>query len=167
PKGIGGGTDSRLMLLSDHSIPIGPNSRLELRGNGSNYVEWDCNGFVAMQLAGDMLFSRGILEPVNEQEEEVKGHFSIRVEDIHALVVAITLDPFKVKGLSGWTFSVEDAVVDWSSTSDDPDMRFPPGFEGESGLWTGTYLRRVSIALPSELSPVNGEASRVVAHNLL
>ena len=43
PKGVVGGNQSRLMLVSEHIIRIDSTVSLKLENDGNNFVEWDCN----------------------------------------------------------------------------------------------------------------------------
>lgn len=167
PKGVLGGPDTRLMLVSDHEIPLGPRSTLLLRGDGSNFVEWDCNGFDAIQLAGEIELLKGLLIPHNENET-VRANLNVRTSDLHNLIAQISIDPFTIRGMNDWVFSVQNALMDWSSRSNAPEMIFPPGYDAGTGeMWTGFYLRELEVSMPEAFEKNSGEPCSFLARNML
>ena len=161
--------NSRLMLVSEHILSLGPKTRLYLPNNGSNYIEWNCNGFQAIHLKGFFLFSNTLLQPLNPADSLVIASFEIHSNDIHNLVMAISMSPFRIKGINDMSFAVNEAVADWSSLSNVPGMTVPPGYPmpANSLEWTGFYLKNVTVTLPQELSPKNGSPTNISASNLL
>ncbi|MEO6305933.1 MAG: hypothetical protein ABIP51_22495, partial [Bacteroidia bacterium] len=67
PKGVLAGNvgNSKLLLVSNHRIRVSPKITLVLKNDGNNYVEWNCNGFQAINLKGYFEFSGTMLEPDN------------------------------------------------------------------------------------------------------
>lgn len=168
PKGVIGGAQSRLKLVSEQVIDLGQNITLKLPGDGSNYVEWDCNGFKAVNLFGIFSFSRDLLEPTDGRDS-VQAEFSVYASDISDIIIQTSISPFQIKGKDDFEFEVEDATVDLS------DLRNPPGallpsqyaeqFGGDLSLWRGFYLKTIRIKLPNELNKL-GERIEIGANNL-
>jgi len=173
PKGVVPGNNTRLALVSEHRISIGPNISLVLVPDGSNYVEWDCNGFKGVKLKGYFELGKNILIPDSTatNEKEVKAGFEIYCNDIHNFLAQVSITPFCMKGLKDVSFSVSDAVVDMSDLQNQAGMVFPPGYNTsafgmQTSLWTGFYIRQVKVKLPKELSK-NDKVLELAATNFL
>jgi hypothetical protein len=172
PKGVVGGTQARLLLVSEHTIKINNNLSLKLQNDGSNWIEWDCGGFKAINLKGYFVFSKNLLLPDTSQTKDslVAASFQIYTTDIHNFATQVNITPFIVEGLKNWGFSVTNAAVDMSELINPTGMVFPPGYKNPNmispNMWTGFYLQSVKIKLPSEISKA-GKHTEITANNLL
>jgi len=173
PKGVIPGNNTRLALVSEHKINIGPNLTLVLTPDANNYVEWDCNGFKGVKLKGYFELGKNILVPDStaSNADVVKAGFEVYCNDIHNFIAQVNITPFCMKGLKDVAFSVIDAVVDMSDFQNQAGMVFPPGYNTsafgmQSSLWTGFYMRQVKIKLPKELSK-NDKAIELAATDFL
>jgi len=175
PKGVVGGNQSKLMLVSDHSIKISQHIILKLKSDGRNFVEWDCNGFKSVNLKGYFEFSRELLIPdagnVNDTSQKVSAGFEINTTDIHQFIAQVNITPFRLDKLNGWSFRVTDATVDMSEIMNTQNMLFPPGYEFSAmtipQMWTGFYLRQIVVKLPPEISRHEEQTEVVVQHLLI
>jgi hypothetical protein len=174
PKGVLGGSigNSKLLLVSDHRIRISPKVTMILKNDGSNYVEWNCNGFQAINIKGYFEFSKTILVPENANgaDTTVTASFEVHTNDIHNLVMVASVTPFKIKGVNDLTFSITEAVADFSELANAPNMVFPSGYqfsEPNTLMWTGFYLKNGTIKLPQELSNKNQPRTTIQANNLI
>lgn len=174
PKGVMPGPNTKLVLVSEHRISLGPKITMVLKPDGQNYVEWDCNGFSAVNLKGYFEFDPGMIYPDPDnmvQDSVVRATFQIHTNDIHNMVVQTSMAPFCVRGMDGTSFTVVDATADFSELSNAPNMTFPQGYNmsnygGDPLLWTGFYMRNFIVKLPRELSR-NGQRPTIAATNLL
>jgi hypothetical protein len=172
PKGVVGGNQARLMLVSEHSIKINNTVTFKIKPDGQNFVEWDCNGFKAISLKGYFVFSKGKLkpDPAETTEQEVTASFQIYTNDIHNFVAQVNMTPFTMDGLQGWSFKVMDATVDMSELVNAPGMTFPAGYNNPNmitpPMWTGFYLKELKVKLPTEISKT-GKRTEVQVNNLL
>lgn len=129
------------------------------------YVEFDCNGFRCMNIAGEVSFPRSTFLPDSGSETDdqpkggdvrVKGSFSAKVCDGWNILVGITLDPFQVSEAAGWGFYAQQAWLDISDLQNPPNMTFPEEF-GNMGdartrnTWKGFYLERLEVRTPKGL----------------
>jgi len=156
PKGIIGGEQSRLQLVSKHIIELGPNTKLMLPADGSNYVKWSCNGFEAVNLHGFFLFQDGMMSPPeNSADTCVTAEFSVNVTDVHNMMAMVDFSPFVVKGMDNFTFTVSDAYVDMSDFQNPSQVTLPTCYQetysSDINLWRGFYLKLFSVELPEEL----------------
>lgn len=171
-KGVIPGNNTRLALVSQHKLRMGPNLTLVLPDDGTNYVEWDCNGFKGVKLKGYFEFGNNLLVPDSSSgHTTVKASFDVYTNDIHNFMAQISITPFCISGLRDISFSVTDAVVDMSDYLNYTGMIFPPGYNSASfgtqiSLWTGFYIRQLKIKLPKELGK-NGQAVEMSASNFL
>ncbi len=172
PEGVVGGSQSRLMLVSEHSIRINNMVTLKLKNDGNNWVEWDCNGFKAISLKGHFIFNKGklISDSTQTKDSVVTASFQIYTNDIHNFITQVSITPFTLQGLEKWSFTVTNATVDLSELANAPSMIFPPGYSNPNlispSMWSGFYLQSVKVKLPSEISKA-GTQTELVANNLL
>lgn len=158
--------DARLTLLNDVGIDMfGQNSRLIIKGNNT-WAEWDCSGFKSMSLSAEVLFSRNFLLPAKEESssatgntstERVTGRFQVQATSFKDIVAQIDMDPFQVPSLKGFTFTVRNAVFDFSDVHNAATVKFPDGYNspytgGNVNLWQGFYLQEVTVTLPPEFA---------------
>lgn len=173
PKGVMPGPNSKLVLVSEHRISLGPHVVMVLKPDGFNYVEWDCNGFSSVNLKGYFEFDPGMIfpDPNSSPDSTVRAAFQIHVNDIHNFVVQTSIAPFCIRGVDDMSFTVLDATADFSELANAPNMAFPAGYNlancnGDPLMWTGFYMRQFRVKLPPELSK-NGNRIEVAASNLL
>ena len=169
--------DLRLELLGDHTIGLnGDKSIMTLRGindlsafgieemQATNFVVFDCNGFVEMGLDAQITISRDLLLPeidgkvVEDETARVNGRFQTVLSDWNDLIVEIDLPRFQVRGLKGVGFDVQGAVFDFSDLRNAPGLTFPASYESpqfigeERAAWRGIYISQAQIALPKEFA---------------
>jgi hypothetical protein len=177
PKGVmsGGGTVaySKLMLVSKHRLKMGPKVTMVLANDGNNYIEWDCNGFQAIKLKGHFEIGNGVLVSDIPGDSIVKASFEIYANTIEDIIINTSITPFHLKQVEDISFSITNAVADFSSVANTPMMQFPPGYvfdpEEQSNpfKWKGFYLKNITVTLPPEISPKNGGRTTIQANNML
>ncbi|WP_266202843.1 hypothetical protein [Pontibacter kalidii] len=139
---------------------------------GNTFLEFDCSGFRRAGLGLEIEMPSKLVKETND--ERVKGTTTIEFSDLNNLLASIAIEPFRVKGINGFTFTVSEAVIDLSDHANAAGMVFPPDYEqiyladAAPELWRGVYLRNLSVKLPEELKDrsVNGR-KEVAARNLL
>lgn len=177
----GGGLigDTRLYLLQDVTIPFGSNSfSVTLKGaknlkvpdpQSETYAVFNCNGIQEIGLSADVLFSKNMLVPLNQNLEpdstqQVKGSFKTTITDWNDMLAEFSLQPFAVKGLEKFAISVDKAVVDLSDTRNSTGVVFPAGYSnivpGQAALWRGVYVNKLKVTLPPEFMK-RGSSERV------
>ncbi|TND07862.1 MAG: hypothetical protein FD123_2852 [Bacteroidetes bacterium] len=168
PRGVTGGNLARLMLVSEHSLDIGPHVKLKLKPDGQNFIDWDCSGFQGASIKGYFEFSKGKLLPDSTQttDRAVTASFQLYTNDIHDFITQVNITPFCITGLRDWSFRVTNATVDMSELANAPGMFFPVGYPNSLPVWTGFYLRDLTVKLPPELAR-NGQRSSIQASHLL
>ncbi len=172
PKGVVGGNQARLMLVSEHTIKINNTVSLKLVPDGNNWIEWDCNGFKNISLKGVFVFAGGKLKPDTTQtaEKVVTASFLFTGNDLHNFITSVNITPFMMDGLKDWSFSVTNATVDMSELVNANTMAFPVGYSNPNmvtpAMWTGFYLQSLKVKLPKEISKT-GKRTEIVVSNLL
>jgi hypothetical protein len=179
--------DASLVLMGDISIPIqGNTATLTLKGDFDRtsgrareltYVSIDCQGFKEMGIAAEVEFPESLLIPVDEKGNtkpgRVKGAFQTVVKDWNDILAAISLPPFAIKGLNDFTFTLGQAVFDFSDIRNDPSIAYPEGYEmnymipGNPTLWRGVYVRDLSVTLPGQFSEKGNKRVSFGARNML
>jgi hypothetical protein len=173
PKGVIGGEQSKLMLVSEHYINLGPKNKLHLPSDGSNYVEWDCNGYKSINLHGDFVLDTAKLVALqsNNGDSTVRADFEIHVANIHDIVATIDITPFRVVGLDGFEFTVNEAYVDLSDYNNPPSFGFPEDFPVDQSedinLWRGFYLKAFSVKLPEKLARKDGNIPTIYGEKMI
>ncbi len=149
-------TQTRLVLLSPQRIKINENVILELPADGRNFIEFDCDGFKAINLKGNFIFSDGLLEPDTDLDKNataVTASFEINTHDLNNIMASVNITPFKISGLKDLSFEVRDAVVDYSDLINPPAFSLPQGYQQTYGeniqLWRGFYLRELTVRVKS------------------
>ena len=155
PGGISGSSAIRLKLVSDEYINLGDYVELEIPGNGSNYVEFDCNGFKSINLSGNFLFSPQLIEPdptINAPRHpsgRVSAAFQVNAASLNDILLSVSISPFRLKGIKDFAFSVQKAIVDMSDYANPPGFAFPPDYQQSYGdnlnLWRGFFLQELTV----------------------
>ncbi len=159
PGGIGLSSSSKLILLNDKTVHISEHVDLTFSGDGSNYIEWDCNGFKAANLHGVFEFDPGMIKPEDATQAKVRASFKVNVHDLNNILAAIDIPAFKISGLEDFSFMIRNAVVDMSDIANPDglivtsDMLSIPG---NPQAWRGFYLGELEVGLPAQLSTEKG-----------
>ncbi|MEN7551882.1 hypothetical protein AAG747_28455 [Rapidithrix thailandica] len=177
PAGLSQSTGTRLVILQSEKIKINDKVDFVLPAEGGrNYVEWDCNGFKAVNLKGAFEFSREVLVPETadgqvDNSGKVQATFEVNTTDPGAILTTINISPFQVPKLKGFSFQVHEAVVDYNDLVNHAGMQFPKDYQSGLGedmaLWQGFYLKNATIRLPEELSSAGGRKAISVHHMLI
>lgn len=154
--GIAG--NARVYLLGDHPIKLSPSTLITIKGDERTYVEFDCTGFIAVNLDAELQFSTDLIVPEdangNAGNERVRLSFTTYTQSLHDVLVQVTVPPFQIKGLKGFGFHVTKAYLDWSDLSNPPGISFPAGYSssvidaGLPNLWQGIFLQEAEVRLP-------------------
>jgi hypothetical protein len=155
PSGVLLGNGVKLKLVSDQLIPLGPKLDIFLKGDGSNYIEFDCNGYKQVHFNGEFRFKGGMLSPTTPGDTIVTANLDVTVQDLNNLYASITFKPFTIRGLDGYQFRVSKASVDFSDF-ENPSATLPASFTdalvGDQNLWRGFYLENLTVTLPDKFS---------------
>lgn len=162
--------DGKLMLVGDYPIDLdGDKSKLVIKGSQEKtFVEFDCSGFKQMSIDGSLVFSRNLLIP-ETGNGNVAVDFTTTVTDWNDILLNVSVPPFRVTGLKDFTFSITDAVLDFSDTRNAAAVRFPTGYtetssliiDGNLNLWRGVYVRELSVTLPPQFETKNEQGQDV------
>lgn len=162
--------DGKLMLVGDYPIDLdGDKSKLIIKGSQEKtFVEFDCSGFKQMSIDGSLIFSRNLLIP-ETGTGNVAVDFTTTVTDWNDILLNVSVPPFRVTGLKDFTFSITDAVLDFSDTRNATAVKFPDGYaetssliiDGNLNLWRGVYIRELSVTLPPQFETKNEQGQDV------
>jgi hypothetical protein len=154
--GIAG--NARIFLLGDHRMQINSTSLITIKGSESSYVEFDCTGFLGVNIDAELQFSNDLIAPETAggeiTNERLTIPFTTYTQSLNDILLSIAVPPFQVKGLKGFGFHVSKAYLDWSDLSNPADIIFPPEYTspflraGLNELWQGIYLEEVAVKLP-------------------
>ena len=166
-----GGT---LALLSDFTIKD-PNTTYKmtfkapqnlLQPTDGCYVAWKDNKLEIFGVDMEMTIP-GLVKDVNGMptDEAAKMRIAASVESWDEFMVdRVTMDPFQVEDLPGWTFTAQDIVVDLASKRNSPSMgAFPKDYDkkkagivGNDVAWTGCFIKEISVQFPTSMEFSSG-----------
>lgn len=180
--------DVRLYLPQDQVFDLGNENEFVIAGaeegrpaNQVTAVEWDCDGFRALNITGIHSFTREWLLPEAADgsirpEGKVEARFTGRFVRGGNIMVNIDMDPFQLPGVEGWGFTVADNA--WIDLS---DLENPEGFmaalphdyvhpalssSGMQNTWKGFFLQEVSVRSPEHLQGPDGNRLSFALRNI-
>ncbi|GHV58791.1 hypothetical protein FACS1894182_11860 [Bacteroidia bacterium] len=163
--------DASLVLVGNQAIPVNEHTLLTLKGGVFNpetgtvssktgsSITIDCSGLKELTIDASLRFSESLIQKVSdtgEVEGAVTSDFRIVAGDWNDLLVELSLPRFRIKGLDGFTFKLDEVVFDFSDIRHSNRVHFPAGYEnkylipGATELWKGVYARNVEVGLPRE-----------------
>ncbi|HRG21712.1 MAG TPA: hypothetical protein PLQ57_11805 [Saprospiraceae bacterium] len=169
----GFGNDVRLYLPQDQVLPMGNGNEFRIKGaegasdpRNITSVEWDCNGFRALNLVGAVRFTRDWMLPESASGQilptgNVEARFGGRFVNGGHIMVRIDMDAFQLPGAEGWGFQPGHNV--WIDISDleNPtgfDTALPAHYEHASisedsmrNTWKGFFMEELSVRTPERL----------------
>ncbi len=176
--------DATLQLVGDYGINFsGDKIQLIIKGGskeqlGGTYAKIDCDGFKEIGLDANIVFSRDLLLPENlngtvQPEGRVTTSFQSIISNWNDLLVQVSLPNFQVKGLTGFGFTVEQAVFDFSDLRNSPAVVFPKGYTttqmlpDNQNLWRGFYVRQLSVRLPQQFKTKDNNRTSLSAYDMI
>lgn len=152
-------------------------------GDNETSLSFNCDGFNKLVLAGEVAFSREGLVPVNasgaiEEGQQVKAEFAVGVSKTDGqlgLIADLKFNKsFQFTALPGFEVTVGKAVVDMSEAETDSDVTFPDGYfddnspvRNEKKLWTGFFLKELSMKLPKDFKNASGDPMQLSLKNII
>ncbi|QMW03319.1 hypothetical protein [Spirosoma foliorum] len=156
-SGSGGIKSGDIQLLAApflKSIPLGDKISVQLTGPGNKF-SFDCNGFKSISLEGLVTFDRSLIVPDNPETGEpgdgqVQSRFSLaNIGDWNNMLIRISLQPFQMAKMKGFSFVVQEAYLDLSDAENPANFALPLGYATTSGeLWRGVYIGKVAVRFP-------------------
>lgn len=156
---------STLALVSETEIRLSNNAKLILKGGGTNYVDWDCSGFLGMHVDAQIEFCRNHITPLDPitldplpEEELYRLDLETYIFEWLDIIVGVDAAPFAITGLEDIKWEMDSMYIDLSDKATPfiipPDGYASPHFtaEGLSPLWRGFYMKELSATLPNEFS---------------
>lgn len=176
--------DATLQLVGDYGINFnGDKIQLILKGGtkeelGGTYAKIDCDGFKEIGIDANVVFSRDLLLPENlngtiQPDVRVTTSFKSIIANWNDLLVQVSLPNFQVKGLTGFGFTVDQAVFDFSDLRNSPSVVFPKGYTSSQmlpdnqNLWRGFYVRQLSVRLPQQFKNKDNARTSLSAYNMI
>lgn len=167
------GNDVKLYLPQDQVFDLGNGNEFRIKGaEGASSalnvtsVEWDCNGFKALNLVGAVTFTRDWLLPEDERGNIVDGRnvearFGGRFTNGGNIMIRLDMDNFQIPGAEGWGFTPAHNIwIDLSNTENPPGImsNLPEGYthsafrdEEMTNSWKGFYMEELSVKTPAQL----------------
>ena len=173
PKGFKPLSSGRMVLASAISVKLGPNITLELQEDGTNFVEWDCNGFKGLSLSGKIKFSNAILLPSDQNAiaQDLTATFQVYTSDPDDILASVSIPPFYIRGFEDIKFSVDQAIFDFSTSRNytgSTSWNLGNGNHSEflNPVWTGFFLKQFRLQFPKGFTNSNHSDLNLELHNL-
>jgi len=154
----GGLLNAKLELAADYGMSVAGGKGMVIFRANTSYVTFDCNGFQNMSVDASVVFSRDwlVVERPNgsiDTSQRVIGDFRVTLNDWSDLLASVNFrQPFQLRELPGYGFSVREASFDFSDLASPQNMRMPEGYLAQGtenlALWRGFYLREAELRLP-------------------
>jgi hypothetical protein len=170
--------DGKLMLVGDYQIPI-DSGRLDLFVRGEEnktFVEFDCRGYKQLSLQAALVFSKELLllEKPNGTIDSTKNvaiDFVTTIVDWNDILVNVNVPKFQVTGVKDVSFTVSDAILDFSDGRNPLSMVFPQGYDvsrigPDVNLWRGVYIREATVTLPPHFKTKSAERDSTITHRI-
>ncbi len=174
PRGLAGTGRGFLYNPADKIIPFG-STRLIFKQtqfapgdyntivDSGTYVRWDCEGFKALQIKGEIVFGTDVAlkELPNgniASDSVVKSQFRATLRQAKNFVFTFTMDRFQSPFARGYGFEVQEAILDLSDFETPDGVRFPANypFTQAKPLWRGFYLGRMAMHFPPDFQGTGG-----------
>ena len=162
PTGLTG--SSFLSLISQVEIKLSNTAQLILTGGGTNYVEWDCQGFVGLNMDAQIELCRNFVIPLDEATLEPKPDpelyrlsFSTYVDNWFDFTIGVDAPPFQMAGAANVKWEIDSMYIDMSDGYT-PSFRTPFGYNSAhllsdgvlSPLWRGFYVKELTSTFPNQ-----------------
>ena len=169
----GFGNDVRLYLPQDQVFPMGNDNEFRIKGAAGTSdplsitsVEWDCDGFRALNLVGAVRFTRDWMLPENAAGQilpsgQVEARFGGRFTRGGNIMIRMDMDAFQIPGAEGWGFQPGHNVwIDLSDLENPANFRsaLPPHYEHAAlaegamvNTWKGFFMEELSVRSPERL----------------
>ncbi len=143
------------------------------------FLQWDCNGFKAMNLAMQIKFSREAIVPEDDKGKVLdngnviaSASFNLKKEDAKFnLISKINFsNGFQLpqKNAQGWSFKASDAWLDLSTVDNPTGLTFPKGYVKETtdprlaNTWKGFWIDKIEVKAPHFIESSNEQLSVTV-----
>ena len=134
-------------------MPTAGSGEIQCAKGDSTWVDFTCNGVEAFSLIGCFTFNSTLLTPATAGKDSVRAYF-VMTSDGGTIAKICFADSFKVRGCGDFVFTINDALVDFSSKRNSPGFAFPvadywPANIPQEG-WTGFFLDQLTVSFPKE-----------------
>ena len=156
--------DKKLRLAQDLSALWRTNMKMTIKASEDTFVDWDCRGVIGAGMHGEVEFCPYFikkLNPITFQPEpgNVKGSFKVAMPAWTAFTAEFSVDPFELSILPGFSWQVENMVIDISESTTPASVVFPNNYNHEDVInpgaggsgnprWTGFYLGQARVTVP-------------------
>ena len=140
-------------------------------------IEWDCDGYKCLNVAGELTFKRQLLVPEDKDGKPSQGQVKGRIRGQQCRgnnwIFQLDMDPFQIPGAPGYTFHVDNAYLDLSDLDNPEGLTFPDNYETNIDLededqvnnWKGFWLEQLKIEAPQDFTFGSGASAGV--HNMI
>ncbi|MBC7884276.1 MAG: hypothetical protein H7X99_02295, partial [Saprospiraceae bacterium] len=169
PSGVNLG-QIRFYLLEEIGVEYqGWNMSLIPTGiNGDSYVSLSCQGLENFVLNARYNFGPDYIN-TNNALAGVFAEMTLAGEKWGQFIGTTTFNaPFYLNGYNDFVFTMTNASVDLSNTSNITGIQFPDddAYKNTSASWTGFYIEDINLTIPQELQ-LGGTNTSIFGHNLI
>ncbi|MFZ1228993.1 MAG: hypothetical protein WAQ83_13325, partial [Saprospiraceae bacterium] len=159
--------DMKLGLLSDYTFVVGKDKAhvtlKQINKNEGCFITFDCDGFKELALDANVKFNRNIMVPVDangnpNKTGTVTTSFAMYIRDFNDWIVDISIPDFALTKYPKVAFSIRHAIIDFSDSTNDPDIMFPAGYLDDMDTPPATITQEIGL-------PMFGDENGGVAGN--
>ncbi|MFC4233247.1 hypothetical protein ACFOW1_15200 [Parasediminibacterium paludis] len=172
-------SDGKLALIGNEAVKSSGDWSLSLNGNDAQapgkidnqtYFKFDCSGFVEVGIRGDVLLSKDVYIPIDnnylpltDPKQRASAPVNVVVNSFSDLIINKLQfsHPFMLKKVIGYALLIKDATLDMSDTKNPSSL--PTGFStyltsvqpDEPNTWVGLIVNDLQVYLPKEFRRVS------------
>lgn len=188
PSGLIGNV--QLKTLTPIEIRLSNAALLRIKPTNNTFVQWDCKGFNAISIDGQIEFCPNVIKPLDPETFEplpdsvrYQLDFQMTLSDWKQFYLAINptspsgsstaLKPFAIAGHESIKWTLKDLVVDLSETQSPSNGTLPSGYTSpfySGGLkpgWTGVSMGLLRARLQFKLSTSNTNVEAEVSNLII
>lgn len=148
----------KIALAKDKTIALSDKMSIQFNSGASKtYVEFDCDGFNALQIDGAVVLDRKAALPIDDNfnviqdaNVKVKAGFTVQTADPHDwMIEGLEFNhKFAIPDAPDFVISAGVAVFDFSSMAN--NAAFESAFPAQKGKkdWIGLYVSELSLRMP-------------------
>ena len=135
----------------------------QINKNEGCFITFDCDGFKELALDANVKFNRNIMVPVDangnpNKTGTVTTSFAMYIRDFNDWIVDISIPDFALTKYPKVAFSIRHAIIDFSDSTNDPDIMFPAGYLDDMDTPPATITQEIGL-------PMFGDENGGVAGN--
>ncbi|MBL7813168.1 MAG: hypothetical protein JNL57_13180 [Bacteroidetes bacterium] len=171
--------DATLELLSPLLFHLGRSAEIQLSpGPGNTYAVMECKGLKSFSIVGNLKFRNTLMVPEKtdgtpDPDNPLQADFRFVARRWNDMLINLSLPAFQLRALPGFSFQLQQCVLDLSETGNDPDVLFPPEYRQipeamtQGGAWEGVWMKAGRVKFPPWAKRSNAQRLELGVNGML